>query len=326
MKNKNHTPKNPRLGAVGGQAVLEGIMMKSRGSYAIAVRREDGTITTQTHPYSSLRQKHKALNIPILRGIINFVEMMILSYKTLSYSAEAYGGEEIQESRAEKWLREKFGRSIMDIIMVISMILGLALSFGLFFFLPIVTTRGLDSLTGGHLGWFKNLIEGLIKIAIFIAYLLLVSCMKDIRRTFEYHGAEHKSIFCYEAGEELTPENVKKYSRFHPRCGTSFLFVMLILSILIYSLPIFTWDNVFLRFAAKFITLPLIVGLGYEFIMFAGKHENVCIRILSAPGLWMQRITTREPDERQIECAITALKLALPDEFPAPSSAQAQGA
>ena len=243
--------------------------------------------------------------------------MMILSYKTLSISAEAYGiDEEEEESKFEKWLRTKFGKSIMDIVMVISTVLGLVLGVGIFFFLPIFMTKGVDHLTGGNLGWFKNLVEGVIKVLIFVAYLWGVSFMSEIKRTFEYHGAEHKSIFCYEAGEELTPENAKKFKRFHPRCGTSFMFVMIAISILIYSLPFVTWDSVIIRFATKLAMLPIVVGVGYEFLMYAGKHDNRLVRALSAPGLWMQRITTREPDLEQLAVAIEALKSSMPEEFP----------
>jgi uncharacterized protein YqhQ len=206
----------------------------------------------------------------------------------------------------------------MSVVMAISMVLGVVLSVGLFFLLPTYVTKGIEWLAGGEnkLGIFKNVIEGVLKIVIFIAYLLLVSLMKDIRRTFEYHGAEHKSIFCYEAGEELTVENVKKHRRFHPRCGTSFIFVILIISILINSLPFIPWDNAFLRLLLKLLVLPITVGVGFEFIMLAGKYDNVFTRILSAPGLLMQRITTREPDDSQIEVAIIALKSSLPNEFP----------
>ena len=219
----------------------------------------------------------------------------------------------------EIWLKEKFGKSLIDVIMVISMILGVALGVGLFFFLPLWLSSFVSKGTGGESKWYATLIEGGIKIGIFILYIWLVSFMKDIKRVFEYHGAEHKTIFCYEAGEELTPENVKKFKRFHPRCGTSFIFVILLLSILVssvvYSLP-FIKSSIYLKFASKLLTLPLTVGIGYEFIRFAGKHDNVITRLLSAPGLWMQKLTTKEPDETQIEVAIASLKCALPEEFP----------
>lgn len=314
--------KNPRLGTVGGEAVLEGVMMKSGDRYAVSVRKEDGSIQTVRDSCVSIRKRVKILNIPVVRGVVNMVETMKLSYKALSISAEAMGIDEAEEeSRFEKWLREKLGKNIMDIVMGISMVLGVALGVGLFFFLPIWITKGIDAAAGGSLGWLKNVIEGLIKIAIFVGYLWAVSLMKDIRRTFEYHGAEHKSIFCYESGEELTPENVAKFKRFHPRCGTSFLFVMLILSIFINSLPFVTWDNMLLRMLTKLLLLPLIVGIGYELLMFTGKHDNAFTRIIAAPGMWMQHLTTREPDLEQIAVAIRSIKAVLPEEFPEESGA-----
>ena len=314
---KNNSESNPRLGVVGGQAVLEGVMMRHKNRYSVSVRRENGEIATENREFISVRKKIKILNIPIIRGTVNFIEMMILSYKTLSISAEAYGiDEEEEESKFEKWLRTKFGKSIMDIVMVISTVLGLALGVGIFFFLPIFLTKGVDHIVGGKLGWFKNLVEGIIKVVIFIAYLWGVSFMSEIKRTFEYHGAEHKSIFCYESGEELTPENAKKFKRFHPRCGTSFMFVMIAISIIIYSLPFVTWDSVIIRFLTKLAMLPIVVGAGYEFLMYAGKHDNRLVRALSEPGLWMQRITTREPDLDQLAVAIEALKSSMPEEFP----------
>ena len=206
----------------------------------------------------------------------------------------------------------------MNAIMGVAGFLGVVLGIGLFLVLPTLATKGLDmlfGLAGGTLGAFKTLCEGLIRIGIFVGYILLVSLMPDIRRTFEYHGAEHKSIACYEAGVELTPENAKHYTRFHPRCGTSFIFIMLILSVLVFSFV--TWDNIWLRLVLKPLLLPVICGIGFEFILYAGKHENLFTKIVSAPGLWMQRITTREPDLSQLEIAITALKSAMPDEFPA---------
>ncbi len=316
MSQNNMKDRNCRIGTVGGQAVLEGVMMKGKTEYAIAVRREDGTISLKTEQYQSIRSRHKLLRLPIIRGIVGFVESLILSFKTLSISAEQYGlTDEEPESKVDKWINEHFGEKLMSVVMVISSVLGVALALGLFMFLPSLITKGIERLAGAELGLFRNLIEGVIKIAIFIGYILLVSLMKDIRRTFEYHGAEHKSIFCYESGEELTVGNVKKQKRFHPRCGTSFIFVILIISILINSLPFVPWDNMFLRVLTKLLLLPLIVGVGFEFIMFAGKHDNLFTRICSAPGLWMQRITTREPDDSQIEVAILSLKAALPEVF-----------
>ncbi len=310
---------NCRLGKVGGEAVLEGVMMRSGDRYSIASRKEDGSITVSNHSYTSLRKKHKFFNLPIIRGIVSLVESFKLSFKVLTLSAEAIGMDlDEPETKFEKWLLDKFGDKIFNIIMAIAGVLGVFLAVGLFFLLPTAATKGIDyllSLGGLSLGWAKTLCEGIIRIGIFVAYILLVALMPDIRRTFEYHGAEHKTIACYEAGEELTPENAAKHTRFHARCGTSFIFVMLILSVLVFSLPFVPWDNIWLRYAIKLPLMPLICGLGFEFILYAGKHDNILTRVLSAPGLWMQRVTTREPDLSQLEIAITAAKAAMPDEF-----------
>lgn len=315
-KNKEVSPFACRIGKVGGEAVLEGVMMRGADRYSVAVRREDGSIAVTTNEWQSVRKKHKILNIPILRGIISMVESFVLSFKVLNISAEAYGDDGSEPSKFEKWLEKHFGKSLMDVVMAIAGILGVALAIGLFVLLPSAITKLINNATGDKLGWTKNLIEGVIKIAVFVAYLKLVSLMKDIRRTFEYHGAEHKSIFCYEAGEELTPENAAKFKRFHPRCGTSFLFIVLIISILIFSLPFVPWDNVWLRALVKLPLIPLVIGIGFEFIMLTGKHDNPFTRALAAPGKWIQHITTREPDLEQLEIAITALKNALPADFP----------
>ena len=321
------TEQNCRLGAVGGQAVLEGIMMRHKDRCSIAVRKEDGTITVKNDNFVPLRKKYKICNVPIIRGAINMVEMLMLSMRTLSDSAEMLGIEEELESDKKKKQKEteaaegenakKKGIGVLDIVMALGMVLGVALSLFLFMFLPSFFTSLLEKLVKVDLGAWKAVIEGLIKVAIFVGYLASCTLMKDIRTTFEYHGAEHKSIFCYEAGEELTPENVKKYTRFHPRCGTSFMFVIILISIVIGTLPIIPWDNVLHRTLIKIAILPIVVGVSFEFIMIAGKHsENFLVKIISAPGLLMQRITTREPSLDQIEVAIHALKSAMPEEFP----------
>ena len=311
--------KNCRLGKVGGEAVLEGVMMRCGDRYSVASRKEDGSITVSNHSYTSIRKKNKFFNLPIIRGIVALVESFKLSFKVLTISAEALDMDlDEPESKFEKWLLEKFGDKLFNIIMSIAGFFGILLAVGLFFFLPTMATKGIDyllGLAGLSLGWAKTHCEGVIRIAIFVCYILLVSLMPDIRRTFEYHGAEHKSIACYEAGDDLTPENAKKYTRFHARCGTSFIFVMLILSVLVFSLPFVPWDNIWLRYAIKLPLMPLICGLGFEFISFAGKHDNIVTRILSAPGLLMQRVTTREPDLKQLEIAIVAIKSSMPEEF-----------
>lgn len=321
-KKQNTDPLACRRNKVGGQAVLEGVMMKSGERVCLAVRKPDGTIEKQNSEFVSVRKKSKLLALPIIRGAVNFIEMLKLSFSTLSASAELLGtGEE--ETRFEKWLREKFGKSIMVIVMPVSIILAVLLSVGLFFLLPTYTTRGIEAVFGtAFSAWVKGVIEGVMKIAIFVLYLLVVSLMPDIKRTFQYHGSEHKSIFCYEKGLELTVENVRPQKRFHPRCGTSFMFVMILIGILIGILIPWEWGidskllSSLIRVGIKLLLLPLTCGIGYEFLMYAGKHDNLLIRILSAPGLWMQRITTKEPDDSMIEVAITALKGALPDEFP----------
>ena len=315
----NECKTNCRLGKVGGEAVLEGVMMRAGDRYSIASRHEDGSMSVSSHTYTSLRKKNKFFNLPIIRGVVALVESFKLSFKVLTLSAEAIGVDlDEPETKFEKWMLDKFGDKLFNIIMGVAGFLGVLLSVGLFFMLPTLVTKGVDALlglAGGTLGVFKTLCEGVVRIGIFVCYILLVSLMPDIRRTFEYHGAEHKTIACYEAGEALTPENAKKHSRFHARCGTSFIFVMLILSVLVFSLPFVPWDNIWLRYLIKLPLMPIICGLGFEFIAYAGKHDNLVTRILSAPGLWMQRVTTREPDEKQLEIAILATMSAMPDEF-----------
>lgn len=300
---------------VGGQAVLEGVMMKNgvTGDVAVSVRADDGSIRTRLSRFESVRKKSAFLRLPIVRGVVNFVEMMILSFSTLDSSADLLGIEE-EETKFEKWLKRRFGKGLLDVLMPISAVLGVVLALVLFMYLPTLAASGIERLIGRELGRWKSLIEGGAKILIFLAYLWLVSLLPDIRRTFEYHGAEHKSIFCYEHKLPLTVENVKAQRRFHPRCGTSFLFVMLILGIVIgLFIP---WGNRVVRTLLKLLLLPIVVGIGYELLMLFAKNDNWFTRALIQPGLWFQRITTREPDEKQIEVAIRSLKCALPDEFP----------
>ncbi len=302
-----------RLGAVGGQAVLDGIMMMNGTKYSLAVRRTNGDIVVEDGEHVSIRKKHKFFNLPLLRGVVNMIESLILSTKVLNRSAILAGIEEEEPKKNGKKTNWEF---IFGIVTVLSVILGIGLGIGLFILLPSLITGGIEKLIGKNLGGLKNVLEGVIKVVIFIGYLSLVLLLKDIRTTFRYHGAEHKCIFCYESGEELTPENVKKFKRFHPRCGTSFLFIVILIGIAISFLPIFNWDNIFLRFATKLAFLPLLVGVSYEIIRFAGKHDNIVTKILSAPGLWVQRITTKEPSLEEIEVAIHALKSCMPEVFP----------
>lgn len=318
-----------RLGKAGGQALMEGIMMNGPKGAAMSVRKTDGTIITVPKEFKHARDKVKFLGLPIIRGIVNFVESMLLGYKCLMESAELSGQLELEESeedmsKLDKWLSDHFGPKMMAVISGIAMVLGVALAFGLFVYAPsklvaLFDTYVLNEFMLNHA--MRPLFEGIIRIAIFIAYLAAVTNMKDIKRVFMYHGAEHKTIFCYEAGEELTVENVKKYKRFHPRCGTSFMFIILIISILASSalavvlkqFPSLTIGGEHILNVAwawsiiKVLIMPLVMGVGYEILKFSGKHDNKCMRILVAPGLWMQRLTTKEPDDDMIEVGITAL-------------------
>ncbi len=315
--------KNCRLGKVGGQAVLEGVMMRSGDNVSLAVRKEDGSIEIKNSKFVSIRKKHKWTNIPLLRGCINMVEMLKLSYGTLNDSMEMLGIDEMEdETKFEKWLRKVCGDKLMNVIMGVAMVLSVVLSVGLFVLLPNFVAMGINKLYGhftdGALlpSFLQNVIAGVVRIIIFVLYMMLTSLMPDIRRTFEYHGAEHKTVACYESGMELTVENSRKCSRFHPRCGTSFIFVMLIISILVTAFINWnTWPKIAIMLT-KIAMLPIIAGVGFEFLMLAGKYPNFITKALSLPGLWMQRITTKEPDDSQIEIAITAIKNAMPDEFP----------
>ena len=308
-----------RLGRVGGQAVLEGVMMKAGDRTVTSCRKPDGTIYVHDDTFTSIRIKKKFLDLPIIRGVVNFIEMMKLSVGTMTAAADALGFEEEEETKFEKWLKKHFGARLVDFIMLLGVVLGLCLSLFLFMFLPNFLSGIIDTyLFAGKLGVWTAVLEGAMKVAIFLAYLWLVSLMPDIKRTFMYHGAEHKSIACFEAGDELTPEQAKKHTRFHPRCGTSFMFLTILIGIfagffikiMIPNLPLWAYT------AIRIGVLPVLMGLGYEVIRLAGKHDNIATRIMSAPGLWAQRLTTKEPTEDMLEIAITSLKCALRDEFP----------
>lgn len=329
-KEMTEEKKNPRLGTAGGQALMEGIMMNGPKGAAMSVRKTDGSIITVPKEFKHIRDKVKIFRLPILRGIVNFIESMVLGYKCLMESAELSGQLELEESEEEmskldKWICDHFGPKMMAAISAVAMVLGVLLAFALFVYLPSFLIKTLDiHLLGEFLNRhaLRPLCEGIIRIAIFVGYLAAVTNMKDIKRVFMYHGAEHKTIFCYEAGEDLTVENVRKYKRFHPRCGTSFMFIILIISILMSSIlavilkqfPGATIGGVHILNVAwawsliKILIMPLVMGIGYELLKYSGKHDNPVIRALTAPGLWMQRLTTKEPDDSMIEVGIAALK------------------
>ena len=302
--------------SVGGQALIEGVMMQGPRGIATAVRKTDGDIVVKHHEFNHLRDKHKFWGLPVIRGMVNFVESMILGYRMLMYSAEASGMEDLEDvemNKFEKWLTDKLGDKFMNILMGIATVLGFALAFVIFFYLPVLAFNKLNQAFDGSLTPWQGTIEGVMKILIFVIYIALVSQMKDIKRTFMYHGAEHKSIACYEAGKELTVENVRESCRFHPRCGTSFIFVMLIFSTVLSKIfPSIAQVRV-LWMLLKLAFIPLLMGVGYEFIKYAGKHDNLLVKILSAPGLWMQRLTTKEPTDDIIEVGIESLKAVITD-------------
>lgn len=309
--------------SIGGQALIEGIMMQNpNGTAAISVRTPDGTIDTEEIKVKHARDKFKFLGWPMVRGVVNYIESMIFGYKCLMISAEKSGLEDMEESeenmsKLDKWLNDHINKKVMGVLTAVASVIGVGLAFLLFFYLPTVIVNFINNLAGESLDNFRALFEGIIRMAIFVLYIAAVSLMKDIKRTFMYHGAEHKTIFCYEKGLELTVENVKKQSRFHPRCGTSFIFVIIIISVIISSaLSIFTdlRDNTLMWMVAKIMILPLVTGLSYEFIRYAGKHDNALVKILAAPGLWMQRLTTKEPDDSMIEVALEAFKAVIPKE------------
>ena len=305
--------KTKCITSIGGQALVEGIMMRGPKKTVASVRMSDGSISTQEMSAGQMRDKYSILRLPLLRGIAGFIDSLSVGYKALSYSVDKAGLEEDEEpSKFDKWVEKTFGDKMMNAIMVASTVLGLLLAVGLFFFLPTILFNLIrDYAAGPSIAPWRSLAEGVMRIAIFIGYIYFCSRMPEIHRLFQYHGAEHKTIFCYENDEELTVENVRKHSRFHPRCGTSFLVIMLLLSIIVgFFIP---FGNPFVRTVVKLLCVPLIVGVGYEFIRLCGRHDNAFTRVIAAPGLWVQRITTKEPDDSMIEVAIEAMKQVIPE-------------
>ena len=306
--------------SVGGQALIEGVMMQGPRGMATAVLKPDVDILTEYHTIKLLRNKNKFFNIPIIRGIFGFVESMIMGYKTLMYSAEVSGMEDFEEesmSKFERWLNDKMGEKLVSAVAAIGSVLGIVLAFILFFYLPVLVFNKANEWAGGAITNFQGLVEGGMKIIIFVIYIAAISRMKDVRRLFMYHGAEHKSIACYEAGLDLNVENAKKCTRFHPRCGTSFIFVVLIFSIIFYTIiakifPVIAAERI-LWLILKLVFLPIIMGICYEFIRYAGRHDNLFVKIVSAPGLWMQRLTTKEPTDDILEVGIAAIKAVITD-------------
>lgn len=325
--------------SIGGQALIEGIMMKSPEKTALSVRLPDGSIDTEMLDHKSLRQKYKILNIPIIRGVIGFVESMVQGYKAMMISADKSGFTDLEEepkkatetenktvsvaeenAETEKTQKEteKKDSTLVNIVMIIGVVLGVALSVVLFMYLPRLFVSGIEWLIKGDLPKLaRSFIEQFLKLTVFVLYVWLVSRMKDIKRVFMYHGAEHKTIFCYEKGLELTVENVRKQRRFHPRCGTSFMILMILISVILSTVVQIIFPQVYsltwVWVGIKILLIPLTCGIGFEVLKFCGKYDNVLTRIISAPGLWLQRITTVEPEDDMIEIAIAALKACEPE-------------
>lgn len=290
---------------IGGQAVIEGVMMKNMDRYAVSVRKPNGKIETKVEECVSFAEKHPLFQLPVFRGMANFLESMVIGMKTLNYSASFYEDEEEQtESRTEQLLEKILGEKAEKIIMGIVLVFSLAISIGLFMILPYIASEALGKLIRNE--YVILFMEGIIRIAIFLGYIVLISRMEDIKRVFMYHGAEHKTINCLEAGVPLTPENVDNFSRLHKRCGTSFIFIVMIISMVFFFF--IRVDTIWLRIVLRLLFLPLVAGVSYEFIRLAGSSDHPIVQIFSKPGLALQRLTTKEPDHSMIEVAIASVE------------------
>lgn len=316
--------KEQHITSIGGQAVMEGVMMRGPYKTVVAVRKPDGEIEKKIDD-NGTKTRNKFFKLPIVRGCVNFIDSLVIGMKALMFSAEFMdieGDEEEEESKFDKWLEDKLGDKIKDVVIYFAIFISIIFSIGVFMLLPAFLTKlveaipGIQSITSAHA--FTSIFEGILRMAIFLSYMALVANMKEIKRVFEYHGAEHKTIACYEAGEELNVENVRKQKRFHPRCGTSFLLFVMIISILLFALlPRFDGFgailSTLLRLGTRLLLLPVVAGLSYEVIKLAGRSKNRCVALLSKPGLWLQKLTTREPDDSQIEVAIASMIPCIPE-------------
>ena len=304
--------------SIGGQALIEGILMRGPQKQAIVCRTPDGLVE-KVDELHLVKDKHPILGWPLIRGVVTFLDSMVKGMQALTYSADLLPIEEQGEpDKLDQWIEAHFSEEkAKDIIIGVAVVLGIALSIGLFVLLPTLLGKLCLKLIPSMGSLSLSLVEGVIRIVVFLLYLWGVSRMSGVARMFCYHGAEHKTIFCYEKGLPLTVDNVRKQSRFHPRCGTSFLFVVVIISILVFSVVssfLTNWSNFWIRFGLHLLLLPVIVALSYELNRWVGGHEDLTIaRILSAPGKWLQRLTTNEPDDSMIECAIRSLELVIPE-------------
>ena len=303
--------------SIGGQALIEGILMRGPEKQAIVVRDQNGELVEKVEELHLIKEKHPVLGWPLIRGTVNFLDSMVRGVKALMYSADFYPEDAAaQPSKLDLWLEKHLSsKKLEGALVTVATVLGVGMSLLLFMVLPTFLTGDILHFFPGFPLWGRNVVEGLLKIVIFLAYLIACSKMKDIYRVFQYHGAEHKTIFCYEAGLPLTVENVRIQPRHHPRCGTSFLFVVIFVSILASSVVFGVWPvtNVWLRTLVHLVLLPLVVGVTYEFNRWVGRSDSALAHVLTAPGMWMQNFTTNEPDDSMIECAIRSLELVLPD-------------
>ena len=301
-----------RITTIGGQALMEGIMMVGPKRSTAAFCDAQGNVTTEDISFEPLTKKYPILALPFVRGIFAMIDSYRRGYKALSLSADRLLEDEPEEpGKLDKWLEDHLGEKMTGAIMTIAMVLGVGLAVVLFYLLPTMLFNGLNSLAGGSIEPIRAIFEGVFRFAIFLLYIVLISFMPDIKRTFMYHGAEHKTIFCYENELPLTVEHIRGQSRFHPRCGTSFMVLMLLLGIVVGFFIPFT--NPLLRTATKLLTIPLVMNVGYELLKLCARHDNLLVRIITAPGLWMQRITTKEPDDNMIEAAIAAMVEVIPE-------------
>lgn len=291
---------------IGGQAVMEGIMMRNGSEYSVAVRKENGEIEVKKETYKGVGSKCKLFRLPFIRGIFSFVDSLVLGMKSLNYSASLFmeDGEEEEPGRFEKWLQKKFGDKAEKVIMDLTMVISIILAMGIFMVFPTWVSTLMKPLLGN--GIWMALFEGVLRIAIFIAYVGLISLMPDIKRTYMYHGAEHKCINCIEHGMPLTVENVMKSSKEHKRCGTSFLLIVMVISILFFL--VIRPETVWLRLVSRILLIPVIAGVSFEFLRLAGNSDNPVVNLLSKPGLMLQGLTTKEPDEKMAEVAICAVE------------------
>ena len=293
-----------KYSGIGGQAVIEGIMMKNKDDYATAVRKPDGTIEVQKDRYVSMTEKVSFFALPFVRGVFSFADSMILGMKTLSFSASFFEDDEDSEpGRLEIWLDKVFGEQVEKALMAFVMVFSVVMAIVIFMVLPLLIANVFRMFI--HSETIMAVLEGLIRIAIFVTYIKIISHMEDIRRTFMYHGAEHKCINCIEHGKTLTVEHVRESSKQHKRCGTSFLIIVMIISILFFM--VIRVENVWLRIVSRIVLIPVIAGVSYEFLRLAGRSDSAIVNLLSKPGMWMQNLTTKEPDDSMIEVAIAAV-------------------